>query len=199
MLKHSLKLSTIVLLLAVAGTTFAQSGDAKADAKKAAQMEAMMKAISPGEQHAMLKKMVGTWSVVSKWWENPKAQPVESKGTSTYEMVLGDRYIKQTYKGEAMGQPFEGIGHIGYNNLKKKFESSWMDSMSTQLFYSEGTISKDGKTITFLSEAIDPMTGKKKKTYDEMIMESDTKQIWRMHDGNSAKAPVMLELTYTKN
>lgn len=199
MLSSSLKLSTVFVALAFAGNLYAQSSDPKADAKKAAQMEAMMKAISPSENHAILKRFVGTWTVVSKWWENPKATPVETKGTATYELILGDRYVVQTFKGEAMGQPFEGRGTMGYNNLKKKFESSWIDSLSTQLYFNDGVLSKDGKTLTFTGDSLDPMTGKKKKTFDEVIFESDTKQIWRMHDGPNAKSPVMLELTYTKN
>jgi hypothetical protein len=211
MMKPMLKGLTILCSLALAGSAFAQTTpgektemkteaktDPKAEAKKAAQMEAFMKAGTPGEQHAAMKKMVGTWDVASKWWENPKAAPMESKGTATYEMVLGDRFLRQTYKGDMMGQPFEGVGTTGYNNLTKKYQSTWMDSTSTQMYTSEGTASKDGKMISMQGEGVDAMTGKKMKSFETMTFESDTKVVFRMYEGTSAKGKLMMELTYTK-
>jgi hypothetical protein len=37
---------------------------------------------------------------------------------------------------------------LGYNNVTKKFESTWSDSMSTATMLMEGTMNSDTKTIT---------------------------------------------------
>lgn len=88
-----------------------------------AQTEADMKAwqayMTPGEMHKMLAAFDGEWNVEGKMWMDPKAQPVTTKGTCTYKMVLGGRYQQSQFKSTFMDQPMEGIGHTAYDNLKK--------------------------------------------------------------------------------
>ncbi|MCK7481868.1 MAG: DUF1579 domain-containing protein [Candidatus Moduliflexus flocculans] len=36
-------------------------------------------------------------------------------------MILGGRYVRLTYKGEMMGQPFEGLQISGYDNITKAY------------------------------------------------------------------------------
>ena len=56
--------------------------------------------------------------------------------------------------------PFSGIGYNGYDNVKKQYWGTWMDSMSTGMMMSSGNTSDNGKTWKFTSSMPDPMTGK---------------------------------------
>ena len=47
-----------------------------------------------------------------------------------------------------MGGPFAGVGVTGYDNHSKKFVLTWMDSMSTGIYFFEGSGSADGKSFT---------------------------------------------------
>jgi len=70
-------------------------------------------------------------------WETRKAKAEESTGTATMKWTMGGRFLEQEFKGQAMGQPFEGRGFIGYNNLDKTYETTWMDSMATATMFSK--------------------------------------------------------------
>ena len=67
-------------------------------AEGAAEMEAMMKAGTPGEPHKKLARMVGDWTYSTKAWMDPSQPPVESKGTMRGQAILGGRYVEQTWK-----------------------------------------------------------------------------------------------------
>ena len=125
------------------------------------EMQAMMKAMSPGPEHKNLAKMVGDWTFTNKMWMDPSAPPAEGCGTMHAEMILGGRYVHSVWKGNFMGMPFEGHGTDGYDNITKKHVSSWVDNMSTAIMYSTGTCEQNGKVCTSTSaEMMDPMTGK---------------------------------------
>jgi hypothetical protein len=56
--------------------------------------------------------------------------------------------------------PFEGRMLMGYDNLQKKYVSTWADSMGTGIMTSSGNYDATGKVLTLIStNAADPMTG----------------------------------------
>ena len=126
----------------------------------AAMQEAMMKAMTPGEPHKHLAKMAGDWTYTSKMWMAPGQPPMESGGTMHAETILGGRYLQATWKGDMMGMPFEGRATEGYDNLAKKYVSTWVDNMSTGIMYSTGTCDADHRKCESKGTMIDPMTGK---------------------------------------
>ena len=124
-----------------------------------AMMAEMMKVAAPGPQHAALKKMAGKFDAEVIMKMSPDAPDMTSKGSETSEMMFGDRYLKSDYTGDMMGQPFKGLSIVGYDNLKKKYVSVWLDDMSTGPMTTEGTSPDDGKTITYTGEMFCPMNG----------------------------------------
>lgn len=115
-----------------------------------------------GESHKLLDERAGNWDVTVRFWMAPGTPPDESTGTVEAKMIMGGRFLVEKYEGTAMGQPFSGMGITGYDNLKKKFVSIWIDSMSSGIMYAEGTA--DGKTIHWIGEMPDMMTGTYKKS-----------------------------------
>jgi hypothetical protein len=122
-------------------------------------MATMMKAAAPGEQHKHLARMAGDWEYTSKMWMAPGQPPEESKGTMHGEMVMGGRYVQHHWKGSFSGMPFEGMGTEGYDNMSKKFISSWIDNMGTGMMMSTGTCDDAGKVCTMTGDMPDPMSG----------------------------------------
>ena len=122
-------------------------------------MEVYKKLAIPGAPHKALASMAGIWDAKSKYSMEPDQPAVESTGTCVQKMILGGRYLQQEHTGEMMGSPFNGINLIGYDNHTKKYVSTWIDSMSTGIYYFEGTASADGKVITQECQYDDPVKG----------------------------------------
>ncbi len=132
-----------------------------APAMGAAEMEAMQKAMTPGEPHKHLARYTGDWTFTSKMWMDPSQPAMESSGTMHGETVLGGRFVQTTWKGNMMGMPFEGRATDGYDNVAKQYVSSWMDNMSTGIVYSTGTCDASGNKCSLKGDMMDPMTGQK--------------------------------------
>lgn len=152
-------LPLFVVSMVLAGVALAQE-PAQPAGPSQAEMEAMMKAMSPGPEHQQLARMVGDWEFKSKMWMAPGAPPSESGGTMHAEMIMGGRYVQADWKGNFMGMPFEGRGVEGYDNLGKKYVSSWVDNMGTGILHTTGTCEQGGKVCRQAGSMIDPMTGK---------------------------------------
>ena len=167
-------------------------------AEQKAMMEAWQRASAVGEPHKRLGGMEGTWDAEVSMWMAPGQPPTKSMGTSVNRAILGGRWIEQQFTGSAMGQPFQGIGYTGYDNTKKKYVSTWMDSMSTAVMVSEGAFDAAGKVLTSTSTMLDPMTGKPAVSKGVMrIVDADhhVYEMWETHDGRENKT---LEIHYRR-
>ena len=120
--------------------------------------EAYMAYGAPGKHHEILAKRVGSWDATVEHWMMPGMPAATSKGTATYAAIMDGRYIFQEYAGDSPMGPFEGGGLLAYDNLKKKYQGIWIDSMSTGIMYTEGD-RKDGKVVS-TGYMPDPMSGK---------------------------------------
>jgi hypothetical protein len=145
---------------------------------------AWMAAGAPGEAHEFLKKMLGSWEVKLRFTPAPGAEPMTGRGQARRGMVLGDRFIQTTFKGEFMGDSFIGMGFDGYDNLKKKYVTVWMDNTSTMIFHTEGDLDESGKVLTSYGEYVDALSGKTKKTKTELTIHSLSMQSYVSYDMN---------------
>lgn len=165
--------------------------------------EDMMKAwaayMTPGEPHARLAKLAGSWTTKTKSWMDPAQPPEETTGTCEFRMVLGGRYLEQRFEGSMMGQPFTGIGFTGYDNAKKKYEAYWIDSAGTGMLVLTGTRDGSGKKTVYTGSMLDPTNGKKvaiKSIDTEVDADSFLFEMWMSGpDGKMAKS---MEMTYTR-
>jgi hypothetical protein len=143
-------------------------------------MQAYMKMGTPGENHTFLKKFVGDWNISTKAWMQPGAEPSMNQGTCTGEMILDGRFLIEKYKGMMMGQPFEGMQIIGYDNMKQKFVTFWIDNSSTAFYMMDGMLDKAGTTLTDTGMWPDPMTGGTSRVRDVIHMVSPTEYTYEM-------------------
>ena len=189
-----------LLILGVAGLVLAQEAEAPAvDPQMQAMMALMEQYGTPGPEHKLLLEGVGTWDVASKYWMDPAAPPMESKGKSVQRTILGGRYIQYDYEGDAMGMPFQGYGLSGYDRYNKKYVSLWLDTWSTGFYFTEGTCDPENKVCTETGVWDDYTTGTKMKVKNVYTHINRDKFVMEMYmvmpDGKEVRT---MELTYTR-
>jgi hypothetical protein len=148
---------------------------------------------TPGTEHEMLKKDVGTWDATVEMFM-PGAPPSVSKGTEIVTM-LGGFWQLSEFKSEMMGQPFEGRGTTGYDPAKKKYVGTWVDTMGPAYYTVEGTYDAATKTLTGLMEGPDP-SGAVTKTKETTEWKDADNRVFTMFgpDGKS----VAMRITYKR-
>ena len=129
-----------------------------------ADVDAMMKAATPGEHHKPLQRYVGDWTYTIKMWPAPGQPEMESTGTVHAEPILGGRYVQSVYKGEFLGHPFEGRSTDGYDNVAQQYVSSWVDNAGTGIIHSTGTCDAGCRVFNMNASMLDPTSSKKIST-----------------------------------
>lgn len=183
------------LILAVSSNMLAQEGQQK---KMSPEQKAWMEYMMPGPMQKMLEKHVGKWKTVNKYWQYPGAEPMVSEGTAEYTMILGGRYLKGTFSGIMMNQPFKGMSLDAYDNAMGKFKSIWIDNMGTGIASSEGTYDKTNNEINFMGSMVDPVQKKEMPFRSKVkFVDSNTEvfNMYMMHKGKEFKG---MEITYTR-
>jgi len=161
-------------------------------------MEIYKKVGTPGEPHKLLAKLEGSWTTRSRGWMEPDKPPIESTGACEQKLLLDGRYLQQVYTGDMMGQPFTGINLLGYNNLTGKYESVWIDSMNTAIYYFVGSASADGKTITQECSYDDPVRGPSVWRTVTRIKDDDTQEFEMFLTPKGGKEEKMMEMTIAR-
>ncbi|MEP6809214.1 MAG: DUF1579 domain-containing protein [Chthoniobacterales bacterium] len=194
---------------APSGASGAASSAASAAASQhseAEMMKQMIELAKLNENHKLLGELAGDWTYDLKMWMAPGAPPSESKGTGSRKAIMDGRYYQAEYNGfvpmpgadgRMIELPFHGLSLEGYDNVKKKFVTTWCDSMSTGISMSEGTYDAATKTFTYTSE-MEMMPGMKTKVRETVkIIDSDhhTLEWFENQQGKEVKT---MEIAYTR-
>ncbi len=161
-------------------------------------MEIYRKVGTPSEPHKRLAKLEGSWITRTRGWMEPDKPSIDSTGTCDQKLVLDGHYLQQVYTGDMMGLPFSGINLLGYNNHTGKYESVWLDSMSTAIYYFEGTASADGKTITQECRYDDPVRGPSVWRSVTRIKDDNTLEFEMFIAPKRGKEEKMMEMTVSR-
>jgi len=155
-----------MLFLFLSSNIFAQSQE---------DMQKWTAYMTPGDMHQMLAKANGTWNEELTMWESPDAPPQKMMASCEMKMIMDGRYQEANHSGNFNNMPFQGHSIIGYDNIKKVFQSMWIDNMSTGITYMEGTYDPATKMVTLTGKMMNPMIG----------AEEDVKQTWQFVDDNT--------------
>lgn len=191
-------LSSLSLSLLLSPSVFAEEKPAAAPSQDAI-MKAWAAYATPGPGQKALEAIVGTWDVASKVWMAPGAPAQESTGTSENKMILGGRYLEQHYEGTMMNQPFSGIGVTAFDNYKKKYIATWIDSAGTGIMVTTGTMDEAGKVLTAWGTVDDPglkRTMKVKTAVTIVDADHHTYESWSA--GPGGKMTKNLEIHFTR-
>jgi hypothetical protein len=197
-IRLSLALAGTALLAATSG--IAQEGQApQMSAEEKAMMEAYAKAATPGKQHEWLASKAGSWTFTGTFWMDPAKAPTTTSGSVERGMMLGGRVLEEKVTSPGfMGQPFEGYGLTGYDNVTLEYWGMWSDSMGTGMMSVTGKCDDKG-VCSQTGEYVDPLTGKKRTTRMTSRDEGPDKEMHESFEkGPDGKEFKTMELVYTR-
>ena len=187
-------------------TKTSSSPAASSMAPSAEEMKQMMELSKLNENHKMLATTAGTWSYTVKMWMDPNGKPIESTGTATRKAIMDGRYVSGEYRGKfKMPGPdgkmtdmdFTGMSMDGYDNVKKKFVSGWVDSMGTGIMVTEGTYDAASKSITYTGE-FEMMPGTKEKVREVIKLTDANHMTMEYYEDRGQGEAKTMEIDYTK-
>jgi len=153
-----------------------------------------------GEPHKMLAKSNGTWTGEVTMWMADGAPPMKSTSTSVNTMLLGGLYQQSKHKGEVMGMPFEGESTVAYDNVEKKYVSTWIDNMGTGILVMTGNWDDASKSINFSGKMKNPANGLECTMREVFKVNDDDHQTLEMYgpDPKTGKEFKTMEIKYTR-
>jgi Protein of unknown function (DUF1579) len=171
-------------------------------------MTQMMELAKLNENHKLLADLAGTWSYTVKMWMNPdpSAKPEEYKGTAVRKPMMDGRYFVMDVSGK-MQMPgpdgkkkdmtFKGMSFEGYDNVKQKFVSSWIDNMGTGIMLSEGTYDPATKTFTYNAEG-EFIPGMKQKIREVIKIVDKDHHTFEWYEDRGGQEAKTMEIHYTR-
>jgi hypothetical protein len=152
-------------------------------------------------QLKLLETLTGVFDAKIKYinMADQKLPPVETEGEMRRLMVLKGNFLQENLKASFEGKEFAGMGMISYDDHKKKFVSTWFDSISTATTQMTGTYDAEKKTFTSIGEDVDEK-GNKWKARDVLKIVSEDEQLFEMYRQSSPSAAEVkvMEITYTR-
>ena len=139
-------ISTVSAAVLVCGSSFALQD--KTAPPKGKPTEASMPMPKPTQEHAWLKPRIGTW-------EATVSCPMMGEPTKATETAraFGDFSVVADFQGQMMGQDFTGLSVMTYDPVRKKYVSTWCDTLYPGIAVFEGTVDASGKKLTSTGKA----------------------------------------------
>ncbi|MEO5754676.1 MAG: DUF1579 domain-containing protein [Chthoniobacterales bacterium] len=200
-------IAAFLITPAFAQKEMAKESSGAPDMNDPAMMAKMMELAKTGENHKLLGELAGTWSyTVKMWMGDPSASPMESKGTAVRKPIMDGRYYIMDATGKmempgADGKPqemtFLGKSVEGYDNVKQKFVSTWMDNMGTGIMMAEGSYDPATKTFTYNSE-VEMMPGMVTKVRETLKIVDKDHHLFEWFENRDGKDVKTMEINYTR-
>ena len=189
-------LAGVVLSLAVSAAGQEKVRDATSDAAIARALE---NAMTPGEGQKKLEPLVGTFDVKVRTWLDPSKAPIESSATAVDTWVLGGRYVQQMLAGYIGGEPWSGISYAGYDNVTKKYVSTYMDTGSTGMEWYTGALDPDGTHGRMTATIADEVTGKPKTLELRLTIAANGDRVTELwEEQTTGKMAKVIEFQFTR-
>lgn len=201
-MRNSLTLAVVLALVlsAFSGASLVSADEKQMTPEMKEMMEKWQAYATPAEGHQVLQHFIGDWDYTLKWWNAPGTEPENSTGETEVEWILNGRFIQADVEGMSMGQKFEGMGIIGYDNAKKEYQNVWIDNMGTGMMTGTGQYDAGTKTMTEKGTYTDPMTGQDKSyTGITKIIDNDNHTYELYTPGPDGKEFRMMEIMYTRD
>jgi hypothetical protein len=134
----------------------------------------------PTQEHGWLRQFTGEWKTEMEAKMGPDQPPMQCNGTMKSRQ-LGGFWVLNEMQGDMSGSPMTGIQTLGYDDGKKKFVGTWVDSTGAFMWQYEGTVDPSSKVLTLDADGPNFMSDGKLtkfqdvyefKTADELLMTS---------------------------
>ncbi|MGO4772557.1 DUF1579 domain-containing protein [Flavobacterium sp. W22_SRS_FK3] len=164
----------------------------------ATQMKLWEAYATPGNAHKLMADETGTWKCDMTFWEEPNGKPSYATSTANVKMILGGRYQETKYTGTMMGEPFEGIGTLAFNNASKEYTTTFIDNMGTGMMVATGKYDEKTKIAELKGEMVSPLNGKKTPYREVYTFVDPNNRKMEMYDTKDGKEYKSMEITMTK-
>ncbi len=115
----------------------------------------------PGEAHQWLHQFEGEWetTMLAPGQTAEDADDSAPRGSMSCKM-LGGFWLINSFSGDmGGGQMMNAIQTIGYDEEKKKYIGTWVDSMMNLMWHYEGTVDETGKKLMLEADGPNMMGG----------------------------------------
>jgi hypothetical protein len=152
----------------------------------------------PTAHHEHFKKMVGAWDVAMTMVPAPGAPAMETKATAVHTLGPGGLWVLGEFKCDMGGMPFTGHSIDGFDPVKNKHTSVWIDSMSPMLNIGEGTCENDCRKQKGTIDGVG-MDGKPSKMrYTSESKDDDHANVEMFATGPDGKEYKCMSFVYTR-
>jgi hypothetical protein len=112
--------------------------------------------------------------------------------------MVGGFWLITDFKSEMMGQPFQGHGTMGYDPGKKKYVSTWVDSMTPSLSVGESDYDAATRTFTGWTEGLD-YQGRPTRIKAVTVWKDPATRVFTMSlEAPDGKDMTAMRITYTR-
>jgi hypothetical protein len=87
---------------------------------------------------------------------------------------------------------------MGYDNLKKVFQSSWVDNMSTGIMYMEGKWDDATRSVVFTGKCTNPASGKEMNVREVYKIVDDNTHVMEMYQMENGTEYKSMEMKMTR-
>lgn len=188
-------LAGVVLSLAVSAAGQEKTAKTPSDEEIARAME---NAMTPGEGQKRLDFLVGTFDVKVRVWLDPSKPPIESSATAVSTWVLGNRYVQQMLSGYIGDEPWSGISYAGFDNVTKKYVSTYMDTGSTGMEWYTGTLDAAGTHGRMTATIADELTGKPEALELRLTVAANGDRVTELWQEDRGKMVKVVELQFSR-
>ena len=102
----------------------------------------------PGPEHEILARDEGVWEAKVELRVDPNGKPTTAKGVETITVIGDGLWQLKDFRGEFLGVPYRGHTITGYDQRKKAYVGTWVDSLASGLTTIEGTFDKKTNTLS---------------------------------------------------
>ncbi len=154
--------------------------------------------MTPGEGQKRLEFLVGTFDVKVRVWLDPSKPPVESSATAVSTWVLGNRYVQQMMSGYIGGEAWSGIMYAGFDNVTKKYVSTYMDTGSTGMEWYTGTLDAAGTHGRMTATIADELTGEPETLELRLTIAANGDRVTELWQEDRGKMVKVVELQFSR-
>lgn len=159
----------------------------------------ILEIVLPGPEHERLQALIGNWKAETRAWRRLGASEEKGRGTLSNFWMLNGRFVGQEYKSRAQRPKYQGLGAMGYDNIKKMYTSVWLDTTSTSIYTATGRFDATGNVYTLEGVCQDPVTGKPVKCRSITRIINRKKYTFELFkEGPKGKMFRTLEVIYTR-
>lgn len=139
----------------------------------------MMMMPKPGPEHKVMEAFIGEFTGGGKFWMMPGSEPEQFSGKVSRKWDMDGLFVVENVTGDAKaGEPaYKATSFMGYNTFDHRYETAWIENMSTYIGTMNGTYDAAKKTFTFTGEMINPATQKRTKQRTVIDISNPDKEV----------------------